>query len=111
MSSSKTWQDLANAKRLRQQDAIPSAWKLTSPPEHSVLDVRPFPESPQCGLLTTREIEITNTTEVDVLLSNLATAKWSSEEVTGAFYKRAIIAHQLVRSHFAYQPYSYPRLG
>ncbi|PIL31991.1 hypothetical protein GSI_06695 [Ganoderma sinense ZZ0214-1] len=96
MSPNKTWQDLANAKRLRQQDAIPPAWKLTSPPEQSVLDVRPFPESPQCGLLTAREIEITNTTEVDVLLNNLATVKWSSEEVTRAFYKRAIIAHQLV---------------
>ncbi|KAI1797878.1 general amidase [Ganoderma leucocontextum] len=94
--SSKTWRDLAHAKRLRQQDAIPPAWKLTSLPETSVLDVRPFPESPQCGVLTGREIEITNTTEVDVLLSNLATAKWSSEEVTRAFYKRAIIAHQLV---------------
>ncbi|TBU35216.1 general amidase [Dichomitus squalens] len=96
MSSNTSWQDLAKAKKLRQQEAIPPAWKLASPPEYGALDVRTFPESPQCGLLTSREIEITNTTDVDALLSNLATAKWSSEEVTRAFYKRAIIAHQLV---------------
>ena len=96
MSSNKSWQDLAKAKRLRQQEAIPSDWKLKSSPEYGVLDVRSFPESPQCGLLTSREVEITNTTDVDILLSNLATAKWSAEEVTRAFYKRAIIAHQLV---------------
>ena len=51
----------------------------------------------QCGLLTARELEITNTTDVDVLLNKLPTSAWSSVEVTTAFYKRAIIAHQLVR--------------
>ena len=60
-SSNRSWQDLAKAKKLRQQEAIPPAWILASPPSNDVLDVRSFPDSPQCGLLSDREIEITNT--------------------------------------------------
>ncbi|OBZ78579.1 Acetamidase [Grifola frondosa] len=48
-----------------------------------------------CGLLTTRELEITDTIDVEILLHKLRTAEWSSVDVTTAFYKRAIIAQQL----------------
>ncbi|RPD82580.1 general amidase [Lentinus tigrinus ALCF2SS1-7] len=89
-----TWQELVADKRRRQQAAIPPEWMLQSPPDQSVLDVRGIPE--QSGILSQQELEITNTTDVDVLLHKLATAQWSSVEVTTAFYKRAIIAHQLV---------------
>ena len=51
-----------------------------------------------CGLLTARELDITDTVNVQTLLDNLRTGQWSSVEVTTAFYKRAIIAHQLVSS-------------
>ncbi|OBZ80049.1 Acetamidase [Grifola frondosa] len=87
------WQSLAADKRRRQQECIPKDW-LISVPSDTVLDVRDVPE--KCGLLTRRELEITNTTDVAVLLKKLATSEWSSVEVTTAFYKRAIIAHQLV---------------
>lgn len=88
------WQDLVVDKRRRQQAAIPYEWILKSPPDNTVLDVRLIPEEP--GILSAREVEVTNT-GVELLLHNLASGIWSSVEVTTAFYKRAIIAHQLVR--------------
>lgn len=87
------WKDLVADKRRRQAEAIPKEW-LIDPPPNSQLDVTQIPE--QCGLLTSRELEITNTIDAAVLLHKLATAEWSAVEVTTAFYKRAIIAHQLV---------------
>ena len=95
MAAKGTWESLVADKKRRQQAAIPPEWILKSPPDPSVLDVRSIPE--QCGILSERELEITNTTDVNDLLHKLATAEWSSVEVTTAFYKRAIIAHQLVR--------------
>lgn len=90
-----TWQDLVADKKRRQQAAIPSEWVLKSLPDSTVLDVRGIPE--QSGILSPRELEITSA-DVETLLHNLASSTWSSVEVTTAFYKRAIIAHQLVRS-------------
>jgi len=88
-----TWQDLVAGKRRRQAESIPKEW-IIQPPSPDVLDVTSIPET--CGLLTPKELEITNTVDVGILLSKLATAEWSSVEVTTAFYKRAIVAHQLV---------------
>ena len=87
------WQELVADKRRRQAEAIPKEWTVSTPPD-TVLDVTAFPE--QCGLLTARELEITNTVDVRVLLDKLAKAEWSAVEVTTAFYKRAIVAQQLV---------------
>jgi amidase len=85
-----SWKELALAKKQRQTDAIPKEWQISV--STSVLDVTSFPA--ESGLLSPKEAEITNT-DVDVLLLKLATGTWSSVEVTAAFYKRAIIAHQL----------------
>ncbi|KAG2137384.1 general amidase [Suillus bovinus] len=86
------WTALVAEKKQRQSESIPHEWVVT-PPSDSTLDVSAFPET--CGLLNPREIEITNTS-VDVLLEKLACAAWSAVDVTTAFYKRAIVAHQLV---------------
>ena len=88
---SQRWQELVADKRRRRAEAIPKEWSIST---HTVLDVTAVPE--QCGLLTARELEITNTMDVGVLLDKLAKAEWSAVEVTTAFYKRAIVAHQLV---------------
>lgn len=87
------WQALAADKKRRQQDLIPKEWLIVTPAD-DVLDITAVPN--ECGLLSDKEIEITETQDVDVLLQKLATAEWSSLEVTTAFYKRAIIAQQLV---------------
>ena len=105
------WKELAAEKRRRQQAAIPSQWVLKSPPAGDVLDVRAFPDSQQCGLLTEREIVITNTTDVDALLRKLASAEWSSVEGTTAFYKRAIVAHQLGCPSIGYTSWLAERCG
>ncbi|KAG6880002.1 hypothetical protein C0992_008209 [Termitomyces sp. T32_za158] len=86
------WKSLAAAKKSSQQASIPKEWTLTNLPSSDELNVLTFPEN--CGLLTLKEVEITNT-HVDVLLNKLANAEWSSVAVTTAFAKRAIVAHQL----------------
>ncbi len=88
------WQALCAAKKQRQLLSIPEQWKLTPPvpdEERRVLDI---PRT--SGLLTARELEITDTTNIHTLLNKLHSAEWSSVEVTTAFYKRAVIAQQLV---------------
>ncbi|OCH96192.1 general amidase [Obba rivulosa] len=91
--STPSWQEQVADKRRRLQEAIPKEWLITPPPDDKLYRMD-IPET--CGILTSRELEITNTADVAVLLQKLATSEWSSVEVTTAFCKRAIIAHQLV---------------
>lgn len=92
---SSDWRDRCAARRQQQRDEIPKEWLIELPPadQHNVIDI-----PRQCGLLSERELLITETVDVELMLRRLASAEWSSEEVTTAFYKRAIIAHQLVLS-------------
>ena len=87
-----TWQELAANKKKAQEQSIPKEWLITTPPE-SQLDVTRVPE--ECGLLSSKELEITNS-DVPTLLAKLVSASWSSVDVTLAFYKRASVAHQVV---------------
>lgn len=92
------WKDLCKQKRNALLDSIPRDWIIPRLPigEHpNVLDV-----PAHCGVLTHRELMITDTTDVDKILLNLRTGEWTSLETTKAFYKRAIIAHQLVGRNF-----------
>ncbi|KAF5350631.1 hypothetical protein D9756_008560 [Leucocoprinus leucothites] len=91
--ATQNWKERAAAKKRQQQESIPKEWVLTNLPDKSQLDVSEFPRT--CGLLTGREIEITES-YVDVILDNLAKGSWTAVEVTTAFSKRAIVAHQLV---------------
>jgi amidase len=96
MSTVTNWKDLAADKKKRQTAEIPKGWLLPNPPPESQLDVSSVPV--ECGLLTPEELEITETKDVALLLRRLATGVWSSVAVTTAYYKRAIIAQQLVSS-------------
>jgi amidase len=91
------WVARCAERKKKQLDSIPSAWLIqTSVPSHPVVsNVLNVPID--SGLLTPREIEITETVEIEVLLQKLSSASWSSTEVTTAFYKRAVIAQQVVR--------------
>jgi amidase len=93
--STKNWKDLAAAKKAHQQTTIPRQWIIANPPPKDQLDVSALPES--YGVLSAKDVEITNS-QVDVLLAKLADGTWSAMDVTTAFSKRAIIAHQLVWS-------------
>ncbi|KAI0706224.1 general amidase [Cytidiella melzeri] len=90
--SSKDWQTLCAERKEKQANSIPPEW-IISVPKESYGSVQYVPED--CGLLTALELEITDTTDIDILLSKLAAGIWSSVQVTTSFYKRAIIAHQL----------------
>ncbi|KAF8273107.1 amidase signature domain-containing protein [Lactarius quietus] len=89
-----TWQELAAEKKARQAASIPKEW-LIDPPSDEILDVTDIPA--KCGLLSARELEITEVSSVAVLLCKIATGVWSSVEVSTVFCKRAVIAHQVVQ--------------
>ncbi len=90
-----TWEVLVAEKKVRQAASIPKEWVIT-PPSDDVLDVTDIPA--KCGLLSARELEITEVSSVALLLGKIATGAWSAIEVTTAFCKRAAIAHQVVRT-------------
>ncbi|KAF8264302.1 general amidase [Lactarius quietus] len=87
-----TWQELVAEKKARQAACIPKEW-LIVPPSDDILDVTDIPA--KCGLLSARDLEITEVSSVTILLSKIATGAWTSVEVTTAFCKRAVIAHQV----------------
>ncbi|KZT66478.1 general amidase [Daedalea quercina L-15889] len=88
-----SWRDLVADKKRRQLESIPKDWIIPVPGK-DVLDVTRVPST--CGLLSATELQITETKDVDVLLAKLASGHWSAVEVTTAFCKRAVVAHQLV---------------
>lgn len=97
------WQDQIVDKRQRQKAAIPPEWIIPTTPDDQT-NVMDIPAT--CGLLTDKELQITGLSDISVLLSKIATAEWSAVEVTTAFCKRAIIAHQLVCASLGVSPCS-----
>ncbi|KAI5458321.1 putative Acetamidase [Mariannaea sp. PMI_226] len=88
------WEKIAETKRSSREAAIPAEWRLQPGqiPE-SQLNVINVPA--ECGILTARETNITETTAA-VLVQKLISREYSSHEVTLAFCKRAAISQQLV---------------
>jgi amidase len=91
-----SWRALCVSKLQRQQDAIPKDWLVSPLPTTDRLNVLDFPRD--SGLLNGVELEITDS-DVETLLLRLASGAWSSVQVTRAFYRRAILAHQVVCCH------------
>ncbi|KAL6301007.1 general amidase [Sparassis latifolia] len=85
------WKTICTSRKEKQNDSIPPEWLIETPADYQS-NILEIPST--CGLLTPHELEITDT-DIEVLLHKLRSAEWSSTEVTTAFYKRAIIAHQL----------------
>lgn len=92
--ASLNWKNQIIDKRKRQDASIPKDWLIDASLKDQT-DVSDIPRT--CGLLDARELEITETSDVGALLQKIAHAEWTSVEVTKAFCKRAVIAHQLVR--------------
>lgn len=89
------WKEIAAKKQAERKSKIPKEWLLGDKlPPATQLNVMDVPRT--CGLLTSREIEITEIDEIDVLLKRLADKTYSAVEVTTAYCKRSAIAHQLV---------------
>ncbi|BGP05084.1 hypothetical protein JCM10049v2_000888 [Rhodotorula toruloides] len=89
-----SWAVEAAAKKAAQSALIPSAWRLPSTLLDTLpLDVRPVVAA--CGLLTARQVTITEIDEASVILTRLRNGEYSAVEVAEAFCLRAAIAHQL----------------
>jgi len=90
------WRSLCKVRKAAQDASIPEEWKIKVPPDTS-LDVRSVTED--CGLLSSRELAIIDlgTKDVSTLVRLLADKNlgYTSLEVTTAYLKSAIIAHQV----------------
>ncbi|EXJ73734.1 uncharacterized protein A1O5_03496 [Cladophialophora psammophila CBS 110553] len=97
------WQTKVAQKRQQCREAIPAEWQL--PSDISKMLVHPLDKNPnrlfdmdivkKSGILSERELSITENYRVSELLANLASGEFTSVEVTTAFSKRAAIAQQL----------------
>ena len=85
---------ISASKRKALLDSIPEKWIIPDDikPKDDQVDVTNFPIS--SGWFTENELDITSKSATE-LLSKLAQAELTSEEVTLAFSKRAAAAHQL----------------
>jgi len=93
------WKQLIDEKRKSNFEKIPKEWRLSSEvlakvESNADANVLSIPTS--CGVLTPKEVEITESADATEVLQRLAKGEWSSYEVTLAFCKRAAIAQQLV---------------
>jgi amidase len=93
------WQALAASKRESLASKIPSEWRLPSSQtskftETSTLNVLNVPR--ESGLLTEKELELTENYDATALIVLMSTGKVKSVDVVTAFCKRAAIAQQVV---------------
>ncbi|KAI1956252.1 hypothetical protein LOZ58_006516 [Ophidiomyces ophidiicola] len=98
-------------RKLAQLDSkIPQSWRLPAQwvptgiysveesvtnTKYEAVNVMHVPR--QCGLLSTKQLDITEKWDVKGLLAEMATGRLTAAEVCEAFCKRAAIAHQLTR--------------
>jgi amidase len=88
------WQLIARRKQQEQSDAIPQSWTLKTRPAASRNNVLAIPR--ECGILSARELELTEKYDATALVQELAAKRLKSVDVVTAFCKRAAIAQQLV---------------
>ncbi|KAH6892628.1 acetamidase [Thelonectria olida] len=96
---STSWKTIAEDKRSRLSKSIPDEWKIQSLPD----DERLFTYPSSSGLLSSDELEITNSSATD-LIANLAQGRLKSATVTLAFSKRAALAQQLTNCMHEFFP-------
>jgi amidase len=97
------WQAKASDYKSKCDAKIPAEWRL---PSHMVEPLtekstrcvlrEPGRMGTELGILTPREIEITESEDARYLTRQLARKRYTAVEVVTAFSKRAAISHQLV---------------
>lgn len=87
------WQLVSQQKKDEQNARIPSSWTLRSLPQPQVVNYLDIPRT--CGLLTTDELDITETYDAIALAEAIRGNRVKCVDVAQAFCKRAAIAHQL----------------
>ena len=92
MPELKRWQEIALNRKRQQENSIPKEWRIPSLPSN-LYNVTSIPTT--CGILSEREILITEENDVEKLLQKLASREWTAVDVINATLKRAAIAQQL----------------
>ncbi|KAJ4144885.1 hypothetical protein LMH87_003753 [Akanthomyces muscarius] len=98
------WETKAAERRQQLSNAIPGDWRLKpellgelkTPLEQSDNNVLELGFCKRSGILSEKELGITESYKVSELLGALASGQLTALEVTTAFCKRAAIAHQLL---------------
>lgn len=90
---------MSQEKKAANAAKIPKDWRLPAKCLENVnaesnLNVLDVPRT--CGVLTEKEVEITEKYDATALLEKMANGELKSYDVVLAFCKRAAIAHQLV---------------
>jgi Asp-tRNA(Asn)/Glu-tRNA(Gln) amidotransferase A subunit family amidase len=93
MATEPPYKAIARRKQAERQSRIPKEWLLNPLPSPSILDVRSIPRT--CGVLTTKEVEITENHDATSLAEAIRSRIFTAEAVAVAFCKRAAIAQQV----------------
>lgn len=102
-----SWEVVAKEHATKQLNNIPAEWRLAQDKLDQLSGVGTADEgrlvqlqaAKKSGLLSDRELDITENHTAQDLLPKLAAGQLTSVEVTVAFCKRAALAQQLVGSH------------
>ncbi|GAB7355474.1 hypothetical protein MBLNU459_g5971t3 [Dothideomycetes sp. NU459] len=96
------WKGISTTAQQEVLRAIPKQWRMSSNTERTAdFDARSVLK--QCGVLSLRQLEITEMSASE-LLDAIHSGKLTSLDTTEAFCARAAIAHQLVNCLTAYFP-------
>lgn len=87
-----TWQEVAAKRSHDINSKIPDEWLLSG---NVLKSHKPMDLPRESGILSSRELDITELRAVDILAA-IRERRISAVEVTRAFCKRAAIAHQVV---------------
>lgn len=97
-SSQEAWEEIAARKRAAVHALIPAAWLIPPPrlEEYKKSETGVLHVPRECGILSAREVKITEDYDAVALAEELSTGRLSAVDVTRAFSKRAAVAQQLV---------------
>lgn len=95
-SDTPAWKTIAAAKQKQRLERIRPEWILDPNSYRGNRNVMDVPLT--CGILNTRELEITSKYDALDLVERIRDGAFSVEEVVTAFCKRAAVAQQVVCS-------------
>ncbi len=92
------WEEISIKAQEKLKSSLPAEWCIPEDklPPKGQKDVTIVPK--ECGLLSDLELGITDSYATSIV-KKIAAGEWKAEDVTRAFCKRAVIAHQLVCPH------------
>ncbi|KAK3053928.1 hypothetical protein LTR09_005208 [Extremus antarcticus] len=88
------WEEISIKAQEKLKSSLPAEWCIPEDklPPKGQKDVTIVPK--ECGLLSDLELGITDSYATSIV-KKIAAGEWKAEDVTRAFCKRAVIAHQL----------------